>query len=73
MLISNLEFPDIITIKSSGSAADNQASKMGNYKLETNKTTFLRKVYKKKDRDYYIFFASKFYFEDNVLAEIFMI
>ena len=73
MLISNLEFPDIITIKSSGSACYNQASKMGDYKLETNKTTFLRKVYKKKDRDYYIFFASKFYFEDNVLAEVFMI
>ena len=46
---------------------------MGDYELETNKTTFLRKVYKKKDRDYYIFFASKFYFEDNVLAEISMI
>ena len=39
---------------------------MGDYKLENTKTAQLRKVYKKTDRDYFIFYNRKFYYDDNV-------
>ena len=35
---------------------------MGRYVLDVNKTAQLRPVYKKTDRDYYIFYDSKLYF-----------
>ena len=53
-------FPDMIQIKSTGPAAVKLPNLMGDYKLDNTKTTQLRKVYKKTDRDYYIFYSSKF-------------
>ena len=58
--IYTLDYPDMIEIKSTGPAAEKQSSKMGDYKLDNTKTAQLRKVYKKTDRDYYIFYSSKF-------------
>ena len=46
---------------------------MGDYKLENTKTVQLRKVYKKTDGDYYIFYSSKFYYDDNVGVKMFII
>ena len=45
----------------------------GDYKLDNTKTAQLRKVYKKTDRDYYIFYSSKFYYDDNVGVKMFII
>ena len=56
-----VDFPLSIKIQSSGPAADKQIRKMGDFKLENTKTAYLRKVYKKTDRDVYIFYSSKFY------------
>ena len=47
---------------------------MGDYKLENTKTDGHRtKVYKKTDRDNFIFYSSKFYYDDNVGVKIFII
>ena len=46
---------------------------MGDYNLVNTKTAKLRKVYKKSDRDYYIFYHRKFYHDDNVAVKIFII
>ena len=35
---------------------------MGRYELDVNKAAQLRPVYKKTDRDYYIYYNSKLYF-----------
>ena len=50
----------MIEIKSTGPAAEKYPALMGDYKLDNTKTAQLRKVYKKTDRDYYIFYSSKF-------------
>ena len=60
LIISTLDFPDMIEIRSTGPAAEMHPNQMGDYKLENTKTAQLRKVYKKTDRDYYIFYSSKF-------------
>ena len=60
LIIFTLDFPVIITITSSGPAAEEYPYLMGDYKPENTKTAQLRKVYKKTDRDYYIFYTSKF-------------
>ena len=60
LIIFTLDFPEIIEIKSTGPAAEKQSRRMGDYKLENTKTAQLRKVYKKTDGDYYIFYTSKF-------------
>ena len=46
---------------------------MGDYKLENTKTAQLRKVYKKTDGDFFIFYDSKFYYGDNDGVKIFII
>ena len=56
-----VDFPLSIKIQSSGQADEEYPSMMGDYKLENTKTAQLRKVYKKTDRDFYIFYSSKFY------------
>ena len=62
MLIFVKDFPDYITITSSGPAAKKLLFLMGRYKLETDKSAQLKPVYKKTDRDFYIFYSSKLYF-----------
>ena len=54
-----LDFPNYINISSSGSAAVRQSDKMGVYELDCSKSAQLRPVYKKTDRDYYIYYNSK--------------
>jgi len=56
-----IDFPDSITITSTGPAAETHPSLMGRYQLETDKSAQLRPVYKKTDRDYYIYYNSKLY------------
>ena len=58
LIIFTLEFQHKIRITSSGPAAEKQSSKMGDYKLENTKTAQLRKVYKKTDEDFFIFYTS---------------
>ena len=60
LIIFTLDYPYRIEIKSTGPAADEHSFLMGDYELENNKTAQLRKVYKKTDGDYYIFYSSKF-------------
>ena len=55
------DFPDVITISSNGPAGEKYPNKMGEYRMEKTKSAQLRPVYKKTDRDYYIFYSSKFY------------
>ena len=54
------DFPDSITVSSHGKAGEKYPDLMGDYILDTTMTAQLRKVYKKTDGDYYIFYASKF-------------
>ena len=61
MLIFVKDFPDYITITSSGPAAERHPYLMGRYQLETDKSAQLRPVYKKTDRDVFIFYSGKFY------------
>ena len=64
----------MIEIKSTGPAAEKQSVLMGDYKLDNTKTAKMRKLYKKTHGDhYYIFYASKFYYEDNVGVKMFII
>ena len=58
LIIFTLDFPDTIRITSSGQAAEKWPNQMGDYKLENTKTAQLRKVYKKTDKDYFIFYES---------------
>jgi len=51
------DFPDYINITSSGPAAKKLLFLMGRYKLETDKSAQLKPVYKKTDRDVFIFYA----------------
>ena len=60
VIISTLDYPDDMEIKSTGPAAEEHPDLMGDYKLDNTKTTQLRKVYKKTDSDDYIFYTSKF-------------
>ena len=60
LIIFTLDYPDMIEIKSTGPAAEKYPALMGDYKLDNTKTAQLRKVYKKTDGDYYIFYSSKF-------------
>ena len=60
LIIFTLDYPNITSIMSTGPAAEKYPYLMGNYKLDTTKTAQLRKVYKKTDGDYYIFYSSKF-------------
>ena len=60
LIIITLDYPDMIEIKSTGPAAEKLSFLMGDYKLDNSKTAQLRKVYKKTDGDYYIFYDSKF-------------
>ena len=60
LIIFTLDYPDKIEIKSTGGAAKRLPNQMGDYKPENTKTAQLRKVYKKTDGDYYIFYSSKF-------------
>ena len=46
---------------------------MGDYKLENTRTALLRKVYKKTDGKYFLFYNRKFYLDDNVKVKIFII
>ena len=73
LIIFTLDYPLNITIMSTGPAAEKLPNYMGDYKLDNTKTAQQRKVYKKTDGDYYIFYASKFYYEDNVGVKIFII
>ena len=56
-----------------GPAAEKQSRRMGDYKLDNTKTAQLRKVYKKTDGDYYIFYSGNFNCEDNVGVKMFII
>ena len=60
LIIFTLDYPIIITITSAGPVAKRLPNQMGDYKLANTKTAQLRKVYKKTDGDYYIFYSSKF-------------
>merc|ERR1711915_959945 len=51
-----IDFPVKITITSTGLAAEKHPDQMGDYKPDNSKTAQLRKVYKKTDGDYYIFY-----------------
>ena len=54
-------FPDVITISSNGPTGEEHPELMGEYRMERNKSAKLRPVYKKTDRNEYIFYSSKFY------------
>ena len=56
------DYPASITVTSTGPAAEKRSNQMGLYVLEENKTAQLRPVYKKTDRDYYIYYDGKLYF-----------
>ena len=73
LIISTLDYPDMIEIRSTGPAAEMHPNQMGDYKLDNTKTAQLRKVYKKTDRDYYIFYSGNFYYDDNVGVIMFII
>ena len=60
LIISTLDFPVMIEIKSTGPATREHPYSVGDYKLLNNKTAQLRKVYKKTDSYDYIFYNSKF-------------
>ena len=60
LILFILDYPVIITITSTGPAAEKFPNLMGDYKLENTKTAQLRKVYKKTDSKEYIFYSSKF-------------
>ena len=60
LILFTEDFPDIVTITSSGTGAEKLPKLMGDYKLENTTTIQLRKVYKKKDGDFYIFYNRKF-------------
>ena len=53
------DFPDYITVRSSGAASKKHPSSMGRYRLETTKTLQGRPVYRKTDKDFYIFYNSE--------------
>ena len=55
------DFPDVITISSNGPTGQKYPYLMGEYRMEKTKSAQLRPVYKKTDRDYYIYYDSKFY------------
>ena len=56
------DYPASINVTSTGPAAEKYPYLMGRYVLEVNKTAQLRPVYKKTDRDYYIYYSRKLYF-----------
>ena len=51
--------PLSISVSSSGPARGNHWARLGHYRLVTNQTAQDRPVYKKTDRDYYIYYTSK--------------
>ena len=55
------DYPTSITVSSTGPAAEKQSNRMGLYNKD-DEVAFLRPVYKKIDRDDYIFYDSKLYF-----------
>lgn len=55
------DYPASINVTSTGPAAEKQSRRMGLYVLDVNKAAGLRPVYKKTDRDYYIYYG-KLYF-----------
>ena len=65
LIIFTLDYPDLIEIKSTGPAAGKHPNLIGDYKLENTKTAQLRKVYKKTSGDYYLFYSSKFLYNNN--------
>ena len=56
------DYPASITVTSTGPAAVEHPYLMGVYDLDPTLTAQLRPVYKKTDRDYYIFYNRKLYF-----------
>ena len=54
------DFPGYITVKSSGKASKKYPSTMGRYKLDAIKTLQGRPLYRKTDRDIYIFYNSEY-------------
>ena len=53
------DYPESITITSTGPAAEKQLMRMGRYILEADKAAQNRPVYKKRDSDDYIYFSRK--------------
>lgn len=49
-----------ITVSSTGPAVEKHSSRLGQYILIANQTVHGRPVYKKTDRNYYIYYTSKF-------------
>ena len=55
-------WPVSISVSSSGPAVEKHSARLGQYRLVTNQTAQDRPVYKKTDRNYYIYYTSKLYY-----------
>ena len=64
------DYPESITITSTGPAAEKQLMRMGRYSLEADKAAQNRPVYKKRDSDDYIYFSRKLNTELYVILVI---
>ena len=64
------DYPESITITSTGPAAEKQLMRMGRYFLEADKAAQNRPVYKKRDSDDYIYFSRKLNIEPYVTMVI---
>lgn len=53
-----IDYPASITVTSTGPAAEKQSRRMGRYDLDPSLTAQLRPVYKKTDRDDYIYYTT---------------